>query len=199
MRSLGTKVAALMVVVLLPLFLGFALYNQSREADGIKRMHNEKARLAAITGAAAIQKMFEDAIASGQLTEAQVFDTNYVEVPNSNPKRYKTAYDDWADKNFRQITESFLKDEAVVFTVPVDKNGYLPTHNLKYSQGDLSSPANRTKRIFDDPTGIEAARNTGEILFQEYKRDTGETMWDVSSPIFVRGKHWGGFRVGYSI
>jgi HAMP domain-containing protein len=24
-------------------------------------------------------------------------------------------------------------------------------------------------------------------------------MWDISSPIFVKGKHWGGFRIGYSL
>lgn len=199
MRSLGTKVALLMVVVLLPLFLGVSLYNQGREAEGIKKMHQEKARILAVTGAASIGKMFEDAIASGQLTEEQVFDTNYLEVPNSSPKRYKTTYDDWTDNNFRKVTETFLKDETVVFAAPVDKNGYLPTHNIKFSGGDISSQSNRTKRIFNDETGIAAARNTSEFLLQEYKRDTGEIMWDVSSPIVVNGKHWGGFRVGYSM
>jgi len=24
-------------------------------------------------------------------------------------------------------------------------------------------------------------------------------MWDISSPIFVKGKHWGGFRIGLSM
>jgi len=24
-------------------------------------------------------------------------------------------------------------------------------------------------------------------------------MWDISSPIVVKGKHWGGFRIGYSL
>ena len=24
-------------------------------------------------------------------------------------------------------------------------------------------------------------------------------MWDVSSPIYVKGKHWGGFRIGLSL
>jgi HAMP domain-containing protein len=32
----------------------------------------------------------------------------------------------------------------------------------------------------------------------DYRRDTGERLWDVSSPIFVKGKHWGGFRIGVS-
>jgi len=32
---------------------------------------------------------------------------------------------------------------------------------------------------------------------QTYKRDTGEVMHDLSVPIYVDGKHWGGFRIGY--
>lgn len=199
MRSLGTKVSLVLLVVLIPLFLALTYYNFYNESENIKKLHLERARVLALSGAAAIGKMLEDAVASGQLTQAQVFDTNYVEIPNTNPKRFKTAYDSWTDNNFRQVTESYLKDETVVFTVPVDKNGYLPTHNLKYSKGDLRDAANRTKRIFDDPVGIKAARNTDEFLMQEYRRDTGEVMWDVSAPIYVGGKHWGAFRVGYSI
>jgi HAMP domain-containing protein len=88
--------------------------------------------------------------------------------------------------------------------VGVDENGYLPTHNSRFQrpvtgdpQQDLSG--NRTKRIFADPVGIAAAKNKEPSLVQVYKRDTGETMWDVSSPIFVKGKHWGGFRVAVSM
>ncbi|MCL6610822.1 MAG: methyl-accepting chemotaxis protein [Peptococcaceae bacterium] len=199
MRSLGVKVGVILLLVMLPVFLGVTLYNQYQESRNIKNMHLERARILAITGAAAIGKMFEDAVASGQLTMDQVFDTNYVEIPGSNPKRFKTAYDDWADKNIRQVTESFLKDETVVFAAPVDRNGYLPTHNLKYSKGAFNDPANRTKRIFDDPVGIKAARNSDTFLMQEYRRDTGEIMWDVSAPITVGGKQWGSFRIGYSM
>jgi len=199
MRSVGKKVAILMIVVLLPLFFGVTFFNQYRESQNIMQMHLERGRILAITGAATIGKMFEDAVATGQLTEGQVFDVNYVEIPNSKPKRYKTSYDDWTDKNFRQVTDTFLKDEMVIFAVPVDRNGYLPTHNMKFSQGDFAADANRTKRIFDDPVGKEAARNTEAFLRQEYKRDTGEIMWDISVPIIVKGKHWGGFRVGYSM
>ncbi len=55
----------------------------------------------------------------------------------------------------------------------------------------------RTKRIFDDPTGIRCAHNQEAFLLQTYKRDTGEIMHDLSSPIYVNGEHWGALRVGY--
>ncbi len=95
-------------------------------------------------------------------------------------------------------------DADVVFAGAVDINGYFPTHNTRYSQpltGDIEIDTvnNRTKRIFDDPTGIAAAQNTNPYLQQIYQRDTGETMWDISAPIMVNGIHWGGFRIGFSL
>jgi HAMP domain-containing protein len=36
------------------------------------------------------------------------------------------------------------------------------------------------------------------VLVQDYLRDTGESAWDVSSPIFVKGRHYGAFRVAVS-
>jgi methyl-accepting chemotaxis protein len=56
---------------------------------------------------------------------------------------------------------------------------------------------NRTKRIFSDRTGKRCGESTKPFLLQTYKRDTGEVMHDLSVPIYVAGKHWGGFRIGY--
>jgi len=190
---------ALLILILLPSFFGVTFYNTNKETENIKQMHLAKAKILAQTGAATIKKLLEDAIATDQLTIEQILDTDYREIPNTNPKRYKTAYDDWTDKNIRSVIEEYLKDPTVVFAIPVDRNGYLPTHNLKYIKGDFGNPDNRTKRIFDDQTGINAAHNTDPYILQEYKRDTGEIMWDVSAPIYVQGKHWGAFRVGYSM
>ena len=57
--------------------------------------------------------------------------------------------------------------------------------------------SNRTKRIFNDRTGAGVGANTKPFLLQTYKRDTGEVMHDLSLPIQVDGRHWGGFRIGY--
>ncbi len=39
--------------------------------------------------------------------------------------------------------------------------------------------------------------HTGKVLVQTYRRDTGEVMHDLSVPIHLKGRHWGGFRMGY--
>ncbi|HEX9023978.1 MAG TPA: methyl-accepting chemotaxis protein, partial [Geobacteraceae bacterium] len=71
-----------------------------------------------------------------------------------------------------------------------------------YSQpltGDVKKDkdGNRTKRIFNDRTGIRAASNQEPFLLQTYMRDTGEVMNDMSTPIIIGGKQWGGVRIGY--
>ena len=97
---------------------------------------------------------------------------------------------------------------GVVFCAAVDDRGYLPTHNSKYSKPQTHDPvfnaANcRNRRIFDDRVGLAAGRNTAGPLVQTYRRDMGGgtfvLMKDVSVPIFVDGRHWGGFRLGYRL
>jgi methyl-accepting chemotaxis protein len=65
--------------------------------------------------------------------------------------------------------------------------------------GNLASDLvnNRTKRIFNDRTGLAAASSRSPFLVQRYQRDTGELMADLSVPVFVRGAHWGAVRIGY--
>ncbi len=150
-----------------------------------------------------ISRIFEDAMAKGTLTEAELFDTNYQPIPNTNPQKFHTAYDWFTDQKVLPIEDACLADTDIVFVVAVDVNGYLPTHNTRYSKPltgnyDADLVGNRTKRIFDDPVGLIAGQNVDGILSQIYWRDTGEVMWDVSQPIMVNGRHWGGLRIGIS-
>jgi len=43
--------------------------------------------------------------------------------------------------------------------------------------------------------------NTKPFLLQTYRRDMGGgkfvLMKDLSAPIFVNGRHWGAFRIGF--
>ena len=142
-------------------------------------------------------------LAAKEVTPERLFSFLYYPTPNTDPPKFSTDYDKLSDRDILPIQESILaRSPAIVFTVTVDKNGYLPTHNQRYSMpltGNLASDLvnNRTKRIFNDKTGLAAAQNTAPWLVQNYQRDTGETMADLSVPIFVQGKHWGAVRIGY--
>jgi methyl-accepting chemotaxis protein len=97
----------------------------------------------------------------------------------------------------------------MVFCIAVDRNGYVPVHNRRFSQpqrrGETAwNTANaRNRRIFDDRAGIAAARSTRPFLVQAYNRDMGGGMMvmmrEVDAPIRVFGRHWGGFRTAYRL
>ncbi|NLQ16890.1 methyl-accepting chemotaxis protein [Marinomonas sp. M1K-6] len=153
--------------------------------------------------ALALGHLFEEAINKGELTQQAVFSTDYRPIPNTNPQKFSTSYDAFSDRTFPAIQEAVLENhKEVMFVGAVDVNGYFPTHNKKFSQpltGDYEKDLlnNRTKRIFNDATGSRCGAHTDSFLLQTYKRDTGEILHDLSVPIFVNGKHWGGFRMGF--
>ncbi|MBN1537634.1 MAG: HAMP domain-containing protein [Anaerolineales bacterium] len=206
--SLQTKTTLLFCGLTLVLLAAFVTYDVITQRNALQDALLQKGIILAQVNAQTVGDIFENAIASGQLTEAQVFDTDYQQFYDGDPAdpstiKYHTAYDSFTDANFLAIQDSLQKDGDVVFAVPIDVNGYIPTHNTNYSPamtGNIEEDkANRTKRIFNDETGLAAAKNTQDYLQVVYKRDTGETMWDISAPVYVNGKHWGGFRVGFSI
>lgn len=154
---------------------------------------------------AKITKVMEDWVKGGRLSRERLFSFLYYPVPATDPQKFNTDYDAMADQDIFPIQEECLsRSPSIRFVVTVDKNGYLPTHNQRYSQRltghkQIDLVNNRTKRIFNDRTGIRAARNTAEFLLQTYFRDTGEVMKDLSVPIVIDGKHWGGLRFGYAV
>ncbi len=164
---------------------------------------HDEIREAAQRAARDVGKLFEQAIASGRITREALFDRHYRPIPNTNPPKHNTKFDAFTDKVLPDLQEGVLAAlPHLAYAGAVDNNGYFPTHNKKFSQpltGDYATDMvnNRTKRIFSDRTGTRCGSNTKPFLLQTYKRDTGEVMHDLSVPIHVDGKHWGGFRIGY--
>ena len=132
-----------------------------------------------------------------------LMDRNYKPIDHTNPTKFHTRYDRFTDDVLPNIQEPILAgNDYILYAGAVDDHGYFPTHNRRYSQpltGDYNTDLanNRTKRIFDDRTGSRCGSNTQKFLLQTYKRDTGEIMHDMSVPIYIKGRHWGGFRIGY--
>ena len=159
-------------------------------------------------GAARLSAALEQALAQGRISLADLFDEKYQPVPGSNPAQVTTRFAALTDELFPPVQEELLSfDKKVVFCAAVDRNGYLPTHNLKFSQPQGADPVrnaaqSRNRRIFNDRTGLAAGRNERRFLLQTYRRDMGGgqrvLMKDLSAPITVQGRHWGGLRLAYS-
>ncbi|WP_203563806.1 methyl-accepting chemotaxis protein [Deefgea sp. CFH1-16] len=132
-----------------------------------------------------------------------VFDHNYRPLPNTQPQKYQTEYNAHFVSDIQPLYDELAKTApGGRFVLAVDCNGYAPTHNSWYAKALTGESAidlieSRHQRIFNDPAGLRAARNTERFLLQTYVRDTGEIMTEIDVPITVNGRHWGGLRLGF--
>jgi HAMP domain-containing protein len=128
-----------------------------------------------------------------------------------------------ADKRFRNRLSAYVTAHGVeqlenaakrsgnfLFATAMDRRGFVPrTHGdlCLDPRGDATPEDaawdrihSRCGRMYDGAEQIAAAGYIGNdkspTLTQPYPRDTGEMAWDVAAPIYVKGQHFGGFRVG---
>ncbi|MBQ0746625.1 MAG: methyl-accepting chemotaxis protein [Marinobacter sp.] len=154
-------------------------------------------------GAEQIGQMFEQAIRDGKLTESKLFDKTRTPIQGTQPVKYSSSFDTFTDKNLPVVQEQVKSSHpALVFAIVAAPDGYIPTHNREFAHAPTGDPAvdlvrSRSKRLFNDRTGIRCGSHKEKMLLQTYRRDTGEVMHDLSVPIYVNGRHWGGFRLGY--
>jgi methyl-accepting chemotaxis protein len=163
-----------------------------------------------MAAAAKVSDIFEAGISSGRIDMASLFDRQYRPVAGTDPVQYLTRFTEFTDAVLPAIQEKVAAgDDCIAFCAAVDENGYLPTHNRKFSQpqrpGDVTwNTANcRNRRLFNDRVGLAAGRNLEPFLLQTYRRDMGGgqfvLMKDISAPIIVGGRHWGGLRLAIRV
>jgi len=193
-------------------FLNSNAMLEERIEDKVWSIHDENTELVtrAMEAGDAMTKIFESAVARGDISIDDLFDENYMEIKDTNPVQHRNRMLDWADRALPEFQEAFLaRDNRLAFSVCIDRNGYLPVHNKIYSQpqrsGDVTfNTANsRNRRIFNDVAGLAAGRNIRSYLIQSYARDMGNgntvMMREIDVPIRVQGRHWGGFRTAYKL
>ena len=151
----------------------------------------------------------EHAIDTKALSRSDLFDTNYRRDGATEPAQYTNA----AVAPLQPCVQSLLEGALSVSPVPdfcflVDRNGFTPVHNLRYSHparaGDTlwNLRHSRMRRIFADRAGMAAARNLKPFIVQSYARDMGdaiEVRMEFDAPIFVHGRHWGAVRMAYKL
>ena len=203
-KKLSVKITLLVNCILFVVILAgssFIVYQQNKSLED---QFAARGKFLSVLCAKAMSRVMEEAIDNGVFSVKDAFDVEYtpVRVPNFDPPKFHTKYDSYTDKALLPLYDEFLKDKDILYAVALDVNGYCPTHNTRYQQpitGDKEKDkvGNRTKRLFTDPVARKAATNESEeTLLQVYARDTGEAVWDFSTPIYVKGKRWGNTRLG---
>ncbi|MEA1672560.1 methyl-accepting chemotaxis protein [Nitrospirillum sp. BR 11163] len=157
--------------------------------------------------AAQISARMEQALAAGELTLDDLFDTNLKPIAGSNPPQFMTRYIPFLDAAITPLHDPVLAmDPRMVFCAPTDHNRLIPCHNPQFRKPHGSDPVwnaanGRNRRVYMDKTASAVSRSTAPFLLQTYRRDMGggvyALMKDASAPIWVRGRLWGGLRVCY--
>ncbi len=150
----------------------------------------------------------ETAIRSGELSEAALFDTDYVPVPNTNPQLFRTGLCNWADANWQKILdETSESDPRIMAAACTDLNGFLPTHLSKFSRkptGDIAHDTAycRNGRILLEAIDKKAKESTAPYMMAVYRHEGDGTQYkvvrNVYIPLYVNGRRWGDFEVAYS-
>jgi hypothetical protein len=153
-----------------------------------ERRHARVLQLATHT-AAGIGQAMEDAVASGRITRDALFSRQYTPIPGVEPPKFHTPFDALCDELLPPLQEPLLAlHDWIVFAICANPNGYVPTHNLRFSQpltGDAARDlvGNRSKRRFGDRVGRSVGAHTDPYRLQVYRRDTGQIMLTVGAGV----------------
>lgn len=213
--KIGTLNANVQAATELGLHLHFTSVSEAQSAAIEQQLQAVRAQHVGLTERCAaiavdVRSRLERAIADGSITDEQLLEPSYREVPDTAPQQFVTTYTDLCERVLAPVLEQVKAgDPQVSFCIVTDRNGYVPVHNSDYSKpqrpGELGwNTANcRNRQFFEDRTGILAARNRLPQLVQAYKRDMGDgrevMVKEINVPIEIAGRHWGGVRLGLTL
>ena len=176
--------------------------------SGLSRADSEFVELAQ-EQAERIRIFTEAAIDAGALSMDALFDQNLVEIPGSNPVRYRTSFTDWADANWRPLFDeiSASRDE-ILTSICTSAKGFLPTHMSKFSAtptGDLAHDTRycRNGRLFMEGVDVIAKASEQDYMMAVYRHSGAggnkaeAVVRNVYVPLRIKGRRWGDLEVAY--
>jgi serine phosphatase RsbU (regulator of sigma subunit) len=223
MKKLSIRLSIALTAALTVLLGLFTVWIINVRIVELNKVILAKGAASAVSGSHTIRAVLDGIIDNGLFTVQEVFDFSLVPVhmPEKIINGYKvedtkavsamrmyhytSGLDSYLENTLFPIQEAYMIDPQFAYAVLVDINGYVPVHNRRYNNmptGDINTDRahSRSKRIYSDEVAVKASSFTeGAYLYQDYVRDTGESMWDISAPVYAKGRHWGTLRVGFSM
>jgi len=154
-----------------------------------------------------LKTIIEDGIARGEIDEEAVFDTDYVEMPGTNPTQWETRFCDFADTHVRPVLDRLMAEESrLIATALTDVNGYLPTHISARSLPQSDDPEwnaeyCRNRRNFIDDITRRAIASEKDAMLATYGMELGQGRYlpvkNVFVPVWINGRRWGNFELAY--
>jgi methyl-accepting chemotaxis protein len=154
--------------------------------------------------AAEISALFEAAVAKGEISMDALFDTDYKQVPGVMPPHYVVRHTDFCAGLLQSLFDRVVaSSDRIVACTAGDMNNYYPSINSAFAKPPTQDPAfnaansrARTRQL--DRTSLNMMASNKPFLVQTYRRNMGtrfDMMKNVSAPITVNGRRWGGLRI----
>ena len=163
-----------------------------------------------VAGMREMQALVERAMTSGGIGHADVFDTDYVPIPGTDPVQYATRFNRFADRHVQPLLDRTASADTtrILGVAAVDVNGYLPTHmsskSLPQRPGETAWNAEncRNRRNFIDDATRRAIRFEGDFMLVTYLQNLGQGRYravkSVFVPLWISGTRWGNFEMAYT-
>lgn len=102
-QKLSIKIAGILIMVMIAIMTIFTVYFVKSRSANMEEELLSKGRIEALTGAKMMEQIIEEQLSSGRFTIEDVFDTNYLPIPNTDPPKYHTKYDTHLDKAILEV------------------------------------------------------------------------------------------------
>ena len=150
----------------------------------------------------------EAALESGELDQQVLFDRDYQPIAGSNPERFASKLNEWADECWQPLLDQYSEsDNRVLATACTDVNGYLPTHLTRYSKEPIGELAHDTQycrngRILFDALDEKAKKSDAPFTLAVYRQEGDgqnyRVVRNVYVPLWINGNRWGDVELAYT-
>lgn len=129
-----------------------------------------------------------------------MFDRQHRPIPDTNPLKHDVSYARPFQAACQHIIDSWAQaNDGALYCLPLDSKGYVAIHRSELSHEPTGDAAidlvkSRHMRFFQS----RDIPYMGRFRLQSYLRDTGEVMFNLSVPIHIGGRYWGGLFLGLS-
>ena len=128
-----------------------------------------------------------------------MFDQDYQPIPNTNPPKFDVGYARPFREACQRMVDSWREGvEGSPYCLPLDNEGFVAIHLSEFSQPPTGDPKidlvkSRNMRFFERR---KIDHRGGRFLLTSYVRDTGQVMFNLSVPVMISGREWGGLFMG---
>jgi methyl-accepting chemotaxis protein len=154
-----------------------------------------------------IQRVTENAVASGALRMEDLFDTHLRPIQGSNPPRFTTGLSRWSDDNWQSMFEEIKAyNAAIISVICSSREGFLPTHLKEFSHAPTGNVAHdikhcRNGRVLMGGIDHVAKASEQDYMMAVYRHEgdgqNSHTVRNVYVPLRFNGRRWGDLEIAY--